>query len=476
MDYVSVRQNNPSGTSDGPQNSKENKTSVSANGSGNGFHADNFIAQIMLRAEHPEVDNAAEYMADIAPMVDPDTGVILDFDDEIKELLVSSPNVVREYNLLIDNLKDNLRQITELEQNLIRRHITSGKYMCALQAWFELNFKSHYRWGNFVGYVLNKVGIRNYTIRTAQRDIMLYKNLGAYEELLVNAGNTGLAISTIYLLANPAEVSDFALDWSLGLIQDQVNASKKSNTQSLPISQPRQESFQASQFSPGGFQSSILPPDAIRFTDPSYAINSRADTVKQQLTLKHVKKIAETAAVIENEVPDVKRPLIKEIALKHQVVSPELVRELSNQSDEVLAEIKNTGHIEYPVEVDGVVTQRNVPVSEASTTDLMMMRGEIDDERHKRHLQHRIDNAKEKELITKGIISEKVNTVDMKNIADDQHARIAEFIRNNPDLEDALLPLMNTIRSAQGSAGVRVVVCRLDYANPPSSLKNEYAN
>ena len=50
--------------------------------------------------------------------------------------------------------------------------------------------------------------------------------------------------------------------------------------------------------------------------------------------------------------------------------------------------IHATGHIEYPVGADGVVEQRNIHVSEASVTDVLMMRGEIDDEKHKRHLQH----------------------------------------------------------------------------------------
>ena len=457
--------------------------SQSGNNTSNDFYANKFISQIMLRAEHPElnVSPVTEMMPEMAEVskvtvplnVDKSTGLIIDFNHEIQDLQQNKPNSYREYNVLVDNLKDNLRQISELEQNLIRKHIKSGKYLSDIQAWFGLTFGSTYNWTSFVPYLLAQIGYGSYTIRTAQRDMMLYRNLGAYEELLVSAGNSDLAISTIYLLANPDKVSDFALDWSLGLIQDHVNSQQKVSIQNADFDKHLNDNlFIHPDPSITGVKS-VLP--GVNSNIASNSINigynnrNQINTTTQQLTLKHAKNIAETVSVIENEIDPKKRPIIKDIARRHQIVNPEMVKELAKQDDDTLEEIRATGHIEYPVEIDTIVQQRNIPISQASTTDLMMMRGEIEDEKHKRHLQHRIDGAKEKELLTKGIVSEKVDVVDMKNISEDQHARIAAFIQQNPDLQDILLPLMDTIRTAQGSAGVRAVVCRLDYAPLGSS-------
>ena len=53
--------------------------------------------------------------------------------------------------------------------------------------------------------------------------------------------------------------------------------------------------------------------------------------------------------------------------------------------------------------------------------------------------------------MTKGIVSEKVNTMDMDNIAESQHPYCGFSFSKIPDLRDTLLPLMNNIRSAQGA-------------------------
>lgn len=471
----------------------KNLSSSQTNNSAPDFYASQFISQIMLRAEHPELKEKpiSEMMPDALDTVNPNqvsstievplnidttTGLIIDFNHEIHDLQQNKPNSYREYANLVDNLKDNLRQISELEQNLIRKHIRSGKYLNDIQAWFEITFGSTYRWTNFVPFLLSQIGSGSYTLRTAQRDMMLYRNLGAYEELLVSAGNSGLAISTIYLLANPDQVSDFALDWSLGLIQDQVNAQKLPAAVQVELDKRLDETVFVVPDPAMTATKSVLPGAITNLSNMGYNYRNQMNNTKQQLTLKHAKNIAETASVIENEIDPKKRPIIKDIARRHQIVNPEMVKELAKQDDETLEEIRVTGHIEYPVEVDTIVQQRNIPISQASTTDLMMMRGEIDDEKHKRYLQHRIDGAKERELLTKGIVSEKVDVVDMKNISEDQHARIAAFIQQNPDLQDILLPLMNTIRTAQGSAGVRAVVCRLDYAPLASSSPVGYKN
>lgn len=482
MDYARVYLSN-NDVINKEETSKVSGLQPNNNGS-NDFYANKFISEIMLRAEHPELNsvpvNESTSTIQAPSNIDKTTGLIIDFNHEIQTLQETKPGTYREFNNLVDNLKDNLRQISELEQNLIRKHIRSGKYLSDIQNWFEITLGSTYHWTNFVPYLLEKIGAGSYTLRTAQRDMMLYRNLGAYEELLVSAGNSGLAISTIYLLANPDQVSDFALDWSLGLIQEQVNSQKVSPSIQAELDKRLDEPVFIT--SDTGFASeisvkSVLPSHVTNLPNMSYNQRNQISNTKQQLTLKHAKNIAETASVIENEIDPKKRPIIKDIARRHQIVNPEMVKELAKQDDETLDEIRVTGHIEYPVEVDKVVVQRNIPISQASTTDLMMMRGEIEDEKHKRHLQHRIDGAKEKELLTKGIVSEKVDVVDIReNLSEDQHARIAAFIQQNPDLKDALLPLMNTIRTAQGSAGVRAVVCRLDYAPLASLSPVDYKN
>lgn len=452
---------------------------LNGNSSKTDYYTDKFISQMMLRAEHPEL--ASDNDSGTSYIEKPQTsqnGLIINFENDLNQLKTEKPNIYREYSLLIDNFKDNLREINELEQNLIRRHFRSGKYLNEIKKWFELTFDTAHHWANFVPYLLDQIHAPNYNIRTAQRDMMLYRNLGAYEDLLVSAGNSGLAISTIYLLSNPDQVSDFALDWAMGLIQDQVVTSgqQKVTIQTELDKQPGQFIAMPSVLPMPGIPNSVIPNSSLNLGQIDLSPRARLANTKQQLTLKQAKKIAETAAVIENEIDPKKRPLVKSIASTHQVVSPDMIRELAKQDDETLQEIHATGHIEYPVEADGVVEQRNIHVSEASVTDVLMMRGEIDDEKHKRHLQHRIDAAKEKELLTKGIVSEKVNTMDMDNIAESQHQRIAAFIQQNPDLRDTLLPLMNNIRSAQGSAGVRVIICRLDYASLGSSSANEIKN
>lgn len=455
---------------------KDGDIKVNGNSNQTDYYSNKFISEMMLRAEHPgltlNIENEATYIEKPPASTN---GIIINFENDLNHLKSDKPNIYREYTLLLDNFKDNLREISELEQNLIRRHFRSGKYLNEIKRWFEITFDTTHHWANFVPYLLNQINAPNYNIRTAQRDMMLHRNLGAYEDLLVNAGNSGLAISTIYLLSNPDQVSDFALDWAMGLIQEQVvvNSQQKSTIQSEIEKQPGQFIATSSVLPMPGIPNSVLPNGSLNIGRVDLTSRAQITNTKQQLTLKQAKRIAETAAVIENEIDPKKRPLIKSIASTHQVVSPTLIRELAKQDDETLQEIQATGHIEYPIEADGVVEQRNIHVSEASATDVLMMRGEIDDEKHKRHLQHRIDAAKEKELLVKGIISEKVNTMDMDNIAESQHQRIAAFIQQNPDLRDTLLPLMNNIRSAQGTAGVRVIVCRLDYA---SQLNNDLKN
>ena len=487
MDYVRTNHSDINVNAQNKEDPSKVTGSQSVNNNGqNDFYANQFISQIMLRAEHPELnvtpisEMGIESQSVSTPStlnIDKSTGLIIDFNHEIQDLQQTKPGIYREYSNLVETFKDNLRQISELEQNLIRKHIRSGKYLSDIQSWFELTFGSTYHWTNFVPFLLDQIGSGSYTLRTAQRDMMLYRNLGSYEELLVSAGNSGLAISTIYLLANPDQVSDFALDWSLGLIQDQVNSQKITPVIQAELDKRLDEEvFITPDPVVSNVMKSVLPGNTTNISNIVYNSRNQINNTKQQLTLKHAKNIAETAAVIENEIDPKKRPMIKAIARLHQVVNPEMVKELAKQDDETLEEIRATGHIEYPVEVDTIVQQRNIPISQASTTDLMMMRGEIEDEKHKRHLQHRIDGAKEKELLTKGIVSEKVDVIDMKNISDDQHARIAAFIQQNPDLQDALLPLMKTIRDAQGSAGVRAVVCRLDYAPLASSSPQGYKN
>ncbi len=352
------------------------------------------------------------------------------FSDEISQIQLHDPEEYETYQHELDALRSNLVVIEDLERNLIRHHLSSGRHLCNLQDWFTKHFETINGWMDFV---IDELGY-DYTIRTAQREMLLWRNLGPYEDLLIESGRSGQAISTLYLLSNPDKVSGFALEWAMQLIERNVQ-SVQDSAPVLVKGQPRSET----------------------------------------LTKTQAQKVIETANFIEHDVDDHKRDIIKSIVKDNDLFSPSLVRELALQPPDVLEEIESSGYITYPVAVDGVVTERSIPIQEASATDLLLARGEFEDERHKRHLQHRVDNAREKERLSKGIISERVGVVDAPGLDDNEQLTLLQFLSDHPAISRKWGATLRAMIDATGEAGVRSVICKLEYDPAFVSETDEYS-
>lgn len=382
----------------------------------------------LLAAPEPVEDIQSEQDADFTQEfieVVNDIYLNVDFEDTTFNYFENKINQIRQnnevdYNQYLDHinlLNKDLAEIQQLEKNLIEKHMNAGEHLCALQDWFVEHFDTDRGWEEFV---LSKIDFE-YSIRTSQRDMMCWRRLAPYKDLLIRAGNSKLAISTVYFLANPEKTSDMALDWAISLIEKHAG-----------IAQSQESS-----------------------------------STYNRLTSTKAKEIAETADFIENKIDEEKREILQQIAITHNVSNLSLIKELSNESVETLNEIQETGHIEYLIDTNTGSVQRNIPVAEASVTDIELKRDSEEFEKDQRFILHKREGVKERERREHGTESEFMQAIMLPELNKDICEDLVQFLKSNYDNKDIshLTQIFDAIRFAQGDAGTKLLVYRVSYAN-----------
>lgn len=351
------------------------------------------------------------------------------FTNQIEQLRLRNSGEYSQFVGHIDGLKNELREIVQAEINLIKRHIQAGERLVMLQEWFKRNFETTDGWEDFV---ISQVDYE-YSTRTAARDMRVWRRLASYKDVLISAGtrprNAKLAISTVYLLSNPNVMSEEAVEWCMSLIQDHVDIA---------------------------------------------AVGTDSAQVYGRLTYNQAKAIAETTKAIEKDVPDDKKDAIKRIARDNHVTSPAVIRELAKQDAEFLQEVQQTGHIEYLVEQEGGgIEQRNIPIGQAGVTDFHFHHKAILSERAVRHKQHRQMGALDKERREKGTESVFFSMAEAGVLDEGQKERLTAFLYDNPDIKQKMGSLLGMILQAQGDAGLRASIYRVNYVQDNELSNNK---
>lgn len=305
-------------------------------------------------------------------------------------------------------LNDIVDNISVVQSDLIKLHFDAGERLSNLREWYIRHFDTQKGWVDFVLSDLNY----GYNIKTSQRDIRLWTRLSPYRDVFISSGNKGVTITALYLLSNPNKVSDEALDWIVDLVKMQAEA----------------------------------------------------DDNVIKMTKSKVEEIAATVQVIEKEVDEEKRDLLRGIVQEHGITNPETTRVIGRSPVERLQEYAATKHVEY-IDLDdsGAYEQVNVPLSLAGKSDFEKSVNQELQEKRARQRQHIKDSMAQKEARERGTKSEQYTVLEAPVIQGDQAQRIEEFLQKNPDINSNMGQVMRAILKGQGTAGSRSIIYTVDF-------------